>query len=125
MYATKFGDVKVYPFNNKGDAHMELYQYFKDVGVYKSLHMYNSKVIDVINKWKKVLAKEGIIKTSCTEPHTHQQNDSEQEIKIIKSKILQKVRASNMPVPLWGVAVIYEAEIIFCTPIDNYPELEI
>ena len=76
MFVTEFGDFKVYPLKNKGDSHMDLSQYFKEVGVHISLHMENSEDMDVRNKWKKVLDKEGRIKTSLTENHIPQQNDT-------------------------------------------------
>ena len=43
MFVTDFGYIKVYPLNNKGVAHMAMFQYFKDVGVHTSLHMDNTK----------------------------------------------------------------------------------
>ena len=50
MFVNYFGFVKVYPLNIKGDSHMDLYQYFKDVGVTTSLHMDNAKDMDVRKK---------------------------------------------------------------------------
>ena len=49
IFVTNFGDVKVYPFNNKGAVHMALYQYFKDVGVPAYLHM------KMIKRWNQVI----------------------------------------------------------------------
>ena len=47
MCITNFGGVKVYLLKNKGDAHMALSQYFKDVGLPTSLHMDNAKEVYV------------------------------------------------------------------------------
>ena len=69
IFVTDFDDVKFYPLNNKGDAQMLLSQYFKDVGLPTSLHMDNTKDMDVIKKRKKFLSEEGGIKKRCNEPH--------------------------------------------------------
>ena len=63
MFVTDFGDIKGYLLKNKGDAHMELYQYFKVVGLPNSLYMDNAKEVDVTKKKKNVLSEEGGIKT--------------------------------------------------------------
>ena len=59
IFVTDFGDVKVYLLKNKGEAHMVVSQYFKGVAMYKSLHIDHAKYMDLINKQKKVLSKEG------------------------------------------------------------------
>ena len=55
IFVTNFGGVKVYPSNNKGDDHMVLSKYFKYIGVSTSIHMDNSKYMDVSNKRNKIL----------------------------------------------------------------------
>ena len=124
MFVTEFGDIQVYPLKNKDDYHMALYQYSKEIGVPTSLQMDNTKDMDVRKKWKKVLAREDIIKTSWNEPHTLQQNDAEQEIKIIKIKTIHIMKAANMQSQPWGFVMIHEDELISFTPIDNYPNME-
>ena len=112
MFVTDFGDTKVYQLKTKGDAHMVLSLYFKDNSVITSLYMGNPKQLDVSKKCKQVLAKECDIMEICTKPQTPQQNDAEQEIKIIKIKTLQIIRAANVPAQLLDFSMIHDAEII-------------
>ena len=85
--------------------------------------MENTKEMDMSKKWKKFIAEEGGIKKIWTEPHTPQHNDVEQEIKIIKSKNLRIMKASNMPAQLWDFTMIHESELRSRTPRDKYPNI--
>ena len=77
IFVTNLGGVKVYPSNNKGDDHMVLSKYFKYIGMSTSIHMNNSKYMDVSNKRNKILDEYCGIKLIWTESHTPQQNDTE------------------------------------------------
>ena len=74
---------------------------------------------------KKVIAEEGGIKKICNKSHTPQNNDSEREIKIIKTINPRRMKATNMPEQLWYFAIIHHAELISRTPRYIYPNLKV
>ena len=62
------------------------------------------------NKWKKVIPKKSVIETILNEPHKPQQNDAEQETKIIKRKTLQRMMNDNITAWIRYFTIIHEAK---------------
>ena len=59
------------------------------------------------------------MKTIWAEICTPQQNNLEQETKIIKIKTIHRMRTANIIAQLWDFVMIYEADLRSITPRDN------